>query len=238
MPAATAVPSQARAIFFLSIAAFAAAGTTRVMDAILPQIAQEFNVTIGAVAFVATAYAFTYGAFQLVFGPLGDRYGKYRVILFACIGSAVTTYVCAFAGSVAGIAGARLASGMMAAAIVPLAIAWVGDVVAAGERQHILARFLSGQILGLLAGQIGGGVLGEYFGWRSAFLFIGTVYLLAVAGLVEVAERYTPTALDHRRREEGITCMQSGAADARTRRRLVMACAEARYPPYRRLRPH
>jgi YNFM family putative membrane transporter len=184
MPAATAVPSQARAIFFLSIAAFAAAGTTRVMDAILPQIAQEFNVTIGAVAFVATAYAFTYGAFQLVFGPLGDRYGKYRVILFACIGSAVTTYVCAFAGSVAGIAGARLASGMMAAAIVPLAIAWVGDVVAAGERQHILARFLSGQILGLLAGQIGGGVLGEYFGWRSAFLFIGTVYLLAVAGLI------------------------------------------------------
>jgi predicted MFS family arabinose efflux permease len=168
----------------LAVASFAAASTTRIMDAILPQIAQEFDVTIGAVAFVATAYAFTYGAFQLVFGPLGDRYGKYRVILFACIGSALATYACAFSESVTGIAGARLVSGMMAAAIVPLAIAWVGDVVASGERQQILARFLSGQILGLLAGQIGGGVLGEYFGWRSAFLFIGTIYLFALAGLI------------------------------------------------------
>ena len=154
------------------------------MDAILPQIALEFDVSIGSVAFVATAYAFAYGAFQMLFGPLGDRFGKYRVILFACVGSAFATFACAASSSLVGIATARLASGMMAAAIVPLAIAWVGDVVDHAERQPILAQFMSGQILGLLAGQIGGGVLGEYFGWRSAFLLIGATYLFAVAGLV------------------------------------------------------
>jgi len=178
-----AAPNPSRAILFLAIASFSGAATTRIMDAILPQIAHEFSVTIGAVAFVATAYAFAYGAFQLVFGPLGDRFGKYRVIMFACIGSAVTTFACVFATSLYGIATARLFSGMMAAAIVPLSIAWVGDVVSAEDRQPILARFMSGQILGLLAGQIGGGVLGEFFGWRSAFLAIGVVYLFAVAGL-------------------------------------------------------
>jgi MFS transporter, YNFM family, putative membrane transport protein len=196
---AQSAPTQNRAILFLSVAAFSAASTTRVMDAILPQIAREFNTTIGAVAFVATAYAFAYGAFQFVFGPLGDLYGKYRVIVFACVGAAFTTYACAFAGSIMAIAGARLASGMMAAAIVPLAIAWVGDVVPAARRQPILARFLSGQILGLLAGQIGGGVLGEYFGWRSTFLLIGTVYLFAIAGMmfemnVNPATRARPAA--------------------------------------------
>lgn len=165
------------------------------MDAILPQLAAEFQVSIGSVAFVATAYAFAYGAFQLVFGPLGDRFGKYRVILGACIGSAVTTFACAMSVSLEGIAAARLLAGIMAAAIVPLAIAWVGDVVAQADRQSILARFMSGQILGLLAGQIGGGVLGEFFGWRSAFGVIGAAYLLAVLGLVAELRR-NPAVLE------------------------------------------
>ena len=190
---ARAAAVQSRAVFFLAIAAFAASSTTRVMDAILPQLAREFSVTIGSVAFVATAYAFTYGAFQLVFGPLGDRYGKFRIILIACIGSTVTTFLCAFAGSIAEIAVARFASGMVAAAIVPLSIAWVGDNVPAHERQPVLARFMSGQILGLLAGQIGGGVMGEYFGWRSGFVLIGSVYICAVAGLVSEVIRNPAT---------------------------------------------
>ena len=176
--------STRRAIVFLSVAAFAAASTTRVMDAILPQIAQEFQVSIGQVAFVATAYAFAYGAFQIVFGPLGDRFGKYQVVVCATLGSSVTTLLCAYVGSLEEIAVARLASGVMAAAIVPMSIAWVGDVAPSDERQEILARFLSGQILGLLAGQVSGGVFGEYLGWRSAFIFIGCVYLLSLAGLI------------------------------------------------------
>ncbi|MBS3652050.1 MFS transporter [Pseudaminobacter sp. 19-2017] len=180
-PAAAGV---SRALFFLAVASFSGAATTRIMDAILPQIAHEFAVTIGAAAFVATAYAFSYGLFQLIFGPLGDRYGKYFVILLACVGSALATLACAFSGTLPGLAAARLLSGMMAAAIVPLSIAWVGDVVPSDERQQVLARFMSAQILGLLAGQIGGGVLGEYFGWRSAFLPIAAIYVLAIAGML------------------------------------------------------
>jgi predicted MFS family arabinose efflux permease len=182
--AAPATAGVTRALFFLAVASFSGAATTRIMDAILPQIAHEFAVTIGAAAFVATAYAFAYGLFQLVFGPLGDRYGKYRIILLACAGSALTTLACAFSGTLPGLAAARLLSGMMAAAIVPLSIAWVGDVVPGDERQQVLARFMSAQIMGLLAGQIGGGVLGEYFGWRSAFLLIAAVYVLAIAGML------------------------------------------------------
>jgi MFS transporter, YNFM family, putative membrane transport protein len=181
------------AIFFMAVASFAAAATTRIMDAVLPQIAQEFSVTVGHAAFVATAYALAYGAFQIVFGPLGDRYGKYRVVLLACVGSALATFACAFAATLNGLAAARLLSGVMAAAIVPLAIAWIGDVVNDADRQAILARFMSSQIMGLLAGQIGGGVLGEFFGWRSAFLFIGSTYFLAVGGMLFAMARNPAT---------------------------------------------
>lgn len=176
--------ARALAILFMAVASFAAAATTRIMDALLPQIALEFDVTVGQVAFVATAYAVSYGAFQVLFGPLGDRYGKYRVVLIACVGSALTTFACAFAATLHGIAVYRLLSGAMAAAIVPLGIAWIGDVVAGPDRQAMLARFMSSQILGLLAGQIGGGVLGEFFGWRAAFVFIGATYFIAVGGML------------------------------------------------------
>jgi MFS transporter, YNFM family, putative membrane transport protein len=175
--------SHRKAIVFLSIAAFAGALTTRVMDAILPQVAQEFHVPIGSAAIVAALYAFAYGAFQLVFGPVGDRYGKFPVIACACVASIVTNIAVAHSTTLEGLGLARFASGIAAGAIVPLAIAWVGDVVAGDERQVVLARFMSGQILGLLAGQISGGVVGEYLGWRTTFYIIAAIYLAALAGL-------------------------------------------------------
>lgn len=178
-----------RVITFLAMAALAAAATNRVMDAILPQIALEFQTSIGSAAFVATAYAFAYGAFQLLFGPLGDRYGKFTVILWACAASGLTTLACALSGTLTGIAAARLLSGVAAAAIVPLSIAWVGDAVPHEQRQPLLAKFMSSQILGLLAGQIGGGVLGEYFGWRSTFVVLAAVYVFAIGGLLVARAR-------------------------------------------------
>ena len=46
----------------------------------------------------------------------------------------------------------RLLAGATAGAIIPLSMAWLGDVVPYEERQPVLARFLAGQILGLSTG--------------------------------------------------------------------------------------
>ena len=189
----SASTSNRRPILFLSVAVFAAASMTRIMDSVLPQIADEFDVSIGAAGYIATAYALAYGTLQLLFGPLGDSFGKYRIILFATLGSAFTAYLCAFADTMQSIAVARFVSGAVAAAIVPLAIAWVGDVAPAGQRQQLLARFMSGQILGLLAGQLGGGILGQLLGWRSSFFVMGTVYVVAFAGMLAEYRRGIPT---------------------------------------------
>lgn len=186
---ASAPPQAGHVIVFLAMATFAAAATNRVMDAILPQMALEFGTTIGSVAFVATAYAVAYGAFQVVFGPLGDRFGAFRVILWACMASSVATLACALSGTLNGIAVARFLSGVSAAAIVPLSLAWVGHAIPHEDRQPVLARFMSSQILGLLAGQIGGGVMGEMFGWRSTFLLLAAVYVIAIAGLMAARRR-------------------------------------------------
>jgi predicted MFS family arabinose efflux permease len=152
-------------------------------DSLLPQIATDFHVTVGSAASIITAYAVTYGLLQAFYGPIGDRFGKYLVILLACFGSALTVAACAFAPSLSFLTLARLLSGATAAAVIPLSIAFIGDVVPFGERQVALARFMSGQIAGLITGQVAGGVIGQYLGWRAAFVFMGLVFLLVAAAL-------------------------------------------------------
>ena len=56
----------------------------RAADSLLPQIAADFAVTVGAASIVITAYALTHGSMQLVTGPIADRFGKYRTVAIAC----------------------------------------------------------------------------------------------------------------------------------------------------------
>jgi len=172
-----------RAIAFLALAAFASAATMRITDALLPQIAREFDVTTGVAGRVVTAFAVSYGLMQAVFGPVGDRVGKYPVVTLATALSGFGAAACALAPTLDALTVARLLSGATAAAIIPLSMAWIGDTVPYAERQPVLARFLSGQILGLVFGQAAGGILGESIGWHSAFWLIAALNILAASGL-------------------------------------------------------
>jgi predicted MFS family arabinose efflux permease len=177
-------PSIVRPIVLLSAAAFASVATMRVADPLLPQVAGEFGVSAGEASVIATAFALAYGFCQLVYGVLGDRFGKYRLVTLATLVSAFTVGSAAFAGSLAMLGAARLAAGASAAAIVPLSMAFIGDHVPYARRQTVLARFLTGTILGIVSGQVFGGVLGQMVGWRAVFLLLGAVFLLIGALLL------------------------------------------------------
>ena len=62
------------------MAGFASQAQVRVMDSLLPQVAADLHTTVGAAAMVVTAYAVTHGSIQLIIGPVGDRFGKYKTV--------------------------------------------------------------------------------------------------------------------------------------------------------------
>jgi predicted MFS family arabinose efflux permease len=142
------------------------------------------GVSVGAASIVVTAYALAHGSVQLVIGPVGDRFGKYACIIAACAAASVLVLLCGLATSLPMLVAARLACGLAAGWIIPLAFAFLGDVIPYDRRQQVLGTFLSGQILGQLFGQAAGGVLGDLFGWRRVFFFLAALFALATVALV------------------------------------------------------
>lgn len=185
-PRPTPTTAPALAIVLLSVAAFASAANMRVIDPLLVQLSAGFAVTVGEASIAATAFLFANGVFVLVHGPFGDRYGKMPVVALACIAAAFCSVLGALSTSLGMLTLARFLTGVTGSAIIPLAIAWVGDNVSYERRQATLARFLSGQTLGLMAGTAMGGAIGDWLGWRSVFWVLAAIYLAAGLALVAV----------------------------------------------------
>lgn len=174
------------AIVLLSMAAFASAANMRVIDPLLVQLSREFGVTVGQASIAATLFLLANGVFVLVHGPVGDRLGKMPVVAIACLVAALCCGLSAFADSLSLLAAARFLTGVASSAIIPLAIAWLGDNVAYDKRQATLARFLTGQTLGLMTGAAMGGALGDWLGWRAVFWVLAGIYVVAGVALFAV----------------------------------------------------
>lgn len=188
--------AERRLIALLSLAAFAAAGSMRVADAQLPELASTFGVGLGAAAQVITAFSIAYGLMQFVYGPLGDRVGKWRVVSGAAMASGIATLGCALAPDLPTLLLARVLAGATAAGVIPLSMAWVGDAVPYEQRQPVLARFLVGQITGLAIGAWAGGLAADFGYWRLPFIALALWFLAAGLMLWRVrndAEAHAPT---------------------------------------------
>ena len=167
-----------RTIALLALAGFISAAAIRVCDPMLPELAREFATTTGHAAQTVTAFAIAYGVLQFFYGPMGDHYGKLKVIAGATLACAFGSAGAATADSLEWLVAWRALSGATGAGIIALALAWIGDAVPYERRQATLARFLMGSILGMASGQFIGGGFTDLVGWRSAFAFLATGYVL------------------------------------------------------------
>ena len=173
-----ALSQNGRTILLLAGSGFAASANLRSMDTLLPSLSSNFGVTVGQASAVITAYAVGYGICQLVIGLIGDRLGKYRIIMVLCLLSALASAGASLAASLDQLIVARFLAGVAGSGIVPLAMAWIGDNIPMAERQPVLARYMSGTITGGLMGQVIGGVLADRFGWRSALVVFAAAFLI------------------------------------------------------------
>jgi predicted MFS family arabinose efflux permease len=231
MPASPTAPAVARAdttVTLLASAAFFSGAALRICDSLLPRLARDFDVTPGAAGRVIIGFSVAYGLMQLVFGPLGDRYGKARLMCAALFGCAAGSLASAFAPGFGALVATRMAWGMAAAGIIPLAMAWIGDAVPYEQRQATLARFLTGTLSGMMAGQLAGGLFADSApGWRGAFLTLSVGYLaVALLMLARIRSAPPPVVASGRDRASFFTQLRTVLQVRWTRVVLASALAE------------
>ncbi|WP_236749141.1 MFS transporter [Acidovorax carolinensis] len=185
----------------IGLAAFSSMASMRVCDPMLITLSYEFQVTTGDASAVIAAFAVAYGVLQLVYGPLGDRLGKVRVIMGATGACALFSAMTALAPSLPVLVVFRAAMGAAAAGIIPLSMAWIGDQVPYAQRQETLARLMGATVTGMMAGQWFGGFATETLGWRAAFAVLSMLFL-------------TAAVLLYRHAREGLVSAAAAAADA------------------------
>lgn len=171
------------AFLILGSAAFISGANLRMFDTLLPTLAEDFGVAPTVASIVVTAFTFSYGVFQLVHGPLGDRIGRLRTVslamLIACLGSLGS----GLAPTLSGLTVLRFVAGVGAAGIIPVSIAWIGDHTSYENRQHTLARFIGFSISGQILGPALGGALAEYLSWREVFYLLTAAFLIVAIAL-------------------------------------------------------
>ncbi|WP_339327983.1 MFS transporter [Anabaena lutea] len=178
-------------LLLLGAISFMVIADMRVVDPLLRIIANDFGTTVGNTAAIISAYTIPYGLFQLIYGPLGDRIGKLKVMTVGISIFAIGTALCAFVPNLPLLILLRFLTGMFAAAVIPLSIAYIGDNFPYAERQTAIGRYLSALMLGQILSSSLGGIFGQFISWREIFLLFGVTSML-VAIIFWQATRHIP----------------------------------------------
>src|SRR5450631_4597957 len=116
-----------------------------------------------------------------LFGALGDRRSRPRLIAFGVGIWSLATALSGFAGSYIGLLAARASVGIGEAAYGTIAPSLLADYFPANRRGRIMAVFFCAIPIGSALGYIVGGLIDAHYGWRSAFFVAGTPGLVLAA---------------------------------------------------------
>lgn len=160
---------------------FSAAVAIRTLDPLTVEVAQDLMSPVSSVVLLASAAALPFALAQPVLGPVGDHFGKARVLKISLWFSAASLALGALAADLTMLAAARMLTGIAGAGLIPVGLAMIGDRLKRG-RQVAIARFVASAIIGQIAGAVFAGILADVIGWRGVmWLCCGVVLLAAIA---------------------------------------------------------
>src|SRR4051794_13705567 len=134
----------------------------------LPTVAADLG-SVFDVSWVVTAYVVAAAATTPLWGKLGDRHGRKRLLELSLALFLTASAVCGLSQDLTWLVGARLVQGVAAGGLMTLAMAAVGDLVSPRQRGrfqgYIVATFAVATVIGPLLG----GALAEHASWRWVF---------------------------------------------------------------------
>jgi len=169
-----------RALVVVGFIAFSTSLFMRAIDPVVPQISSEFGMPAADVALLATAFALPFAIVQPLLGPVGDFFGKTKLMIGGMVLLVATTLIGAFAQSFTWLLVSRVVAGVAAGGIFPAGLAFVSDSVTVERRQIVLGRYVAAALAGNLTGAWAGGIVGDLSNWRGVLFAATTCGTLAL----------------------------------------------------------
>jgi EmrB/QacA subfamily drug resistance transporter len=160
------------------VAMFLAAADQTILASALPTIASSLG-GFDQVSWVVVAYLLAATIAAPIYGHLGDRFGRRRMLFVALAVFTLASFGCAVAPTLFALVIARAVQGLGGGGLMTLAQAVIGEHVAPRERGRFAGYFAMVFALATTSGPVVGAYLTEQFSWRAVFVINLPLGLLA-----------------------------------------------------------
>ena len=167
------------ALNIIALATFAASLSARALDPVLPNVADDFGVSIATAASFAAVFAFTFAIVQPVLGAAADLFGKARLMIVCLVLLGLANILGAISTSFPLLFATRILAGIGSGGVFPIALGLTSDLVGPEKRQVAIGRTLAGAMTGNLLGASASGIIGDFLGWRGVLAVLGCLVVLA-----------------------------------------------------------
>jgi EmrB/QacA subfamily drug resistance transporter len=170
-------------LFVATFAAFLTPFLGSAVNLALPSIGKDLNASAIGLGWVISSFILSSAIFLLPFGRLADIIGRKKVFSTGILLFTVSTFLIIFSRSVSYLIALRIFQGLASAMIFGTSLAIITSVFQPGERGKAMGINITAVYLGLSLGPVIGGLLTQYFGWRSIFAFLvpfGVVSLILI----------------------------------------------------------
>ncbi|HNW71522.1 MAG TPA: DHA2 family efflux MFS transporter permease subunit [Candidatus Paceibacterota bacterium] len=141
-----------------------------VVNLALPKIIDEFNITVSAAGWIATAYIIANAIFVPIWGKLGDTIGRKKVYIIGFSVFVLGSILAGFAWDLKSMIVFRVIQAIAGSADYPTAMAIIAVTFKQGrERAQALGIWSSAFAAASVLGPLIGGPLIDSLGWRSVF---------------------------------------------------------------------
>jgi DHA1 family bicyclomycin/chloramphenicol resistance-like MFS transporter len=178
-------------VLLSTLLGFASISTDLYLPA-LPTMAAALHADAGTVALTIAGYLVGFSVGQLLWGPIGDRYGRRGPIAIGLVLLVIGSAGCALSPTADLMIAWRVVQAVGACAGVVLARAMVRDLYAGNRAVQVLSTLMTIMAVAPLAGPIVGGQILALAGWRAIFWTLVGVGVLTLAALFTVPETLPP----------------------------------------------
>lgn len=153
---------------------------TTAIGFVAPSLAKEWGLTKGTLGPVFSAGLFGLMIGALVFGPLADRIGRKKIIIFSTLAFGIGALVTACVQDINALLAIRFLTGLGLGGAMPNTVAMTSEFSPHRRRATMVMIMFCGFSVGAALGGLLAAALIPKFGWRSVFIVGGVAPLLLV----------------------------------------------------------